>query len=620
MCGIIGQTGNNIANELPAHLLVHRGPDAKGQWTNRRNCILAHTRLSILDLSDRANQPMTDPSGRFTIVYNGEIYNYRELQQTYLTGEKMRTTSDTEVLLLLWRKMGPECLSLLRGMFAFAIWDDHQNKLCMARDRFGQKPLVYHLKDRNLTFASELNALAHCCPAGEINPEAIDLFLAFQFIPAPFTIYNDAFKLPPAHYAVWDGSELKIERYWQMRFDEQKNANISEDEAVELLDQKIRESVRYRLRADVPVGVLLSGGVDSSIITAMAAQESTSRIQTFSIGFKEEKYNELDYANSVAEKYGTDHHCEVLSVHQAEDYLTRSIAQYGEPFGDSSSLPSLMVCDMAARRLKVVLNGDGGDELLGGYRMFNISRFQKMLGSATPFCYKAAQNIEKLRLTLPRNSFMSRRLRKIRRAISPLHRALGADSNAAGPDRIDLYQKHLIEATEGLREKYMLQLLAETDFTTSVVNQLISLHNRNVFAHDFLVKMDIASMAFGLEARSPFVDHELMELAGTFPSDLKVKRGVGKYILKKMAVKYLPEGLLFRRKRGFGLPVSAWMKDGLNSNFKDLTADKSHPLWDYLQRKTAQKWMTEHEQDRCNHGQRLWIVLVLGLWLSGRRP
>ena len=337
MCGILGYIGKNIPEELPLNLLKHRGPDANGVWTNNKNCILGHTRLSIIDLSSRSNQPMSDKSGRYTMVYNGEIYNYIELSKLYLNDVRLNTTSDTEVLLQLWLKLGYKCIKLLRGMFAFSIWDEKLQQLYLVRDRLGQKPLLYYLKNNNISFSSELNALSQMHGNFNLSSQAIDLFLGNQFIPTPNTIYNDVHKLPPGTYAIWEKGKLKINTYYRLSFDHNLNNKLTESNATDKLEKIITDSIKLRLRSDVPVGCLLSGGVDSSLVTAIASKVSSTRLKTYSIGFDESEFNEFKYARVVAKTYDTDHTECIFNENDAIDLLNASIKQYGEPFGDKSS-------------------------------------------------------------------------------------------------------------------------------------------------------------------------------------------------------------------------------------------------------------------------------------------
>lgn len=615
MCGIIGQVGRLAFNGQSLHALRHRGPDAQGEWTNHRNCVLGHTRLSILDLNDRADQPMTDPTGRFTLVFNGEIYNYLELRESHLSTETLRTTSDTEVLLLLWQKMGPKCLSLLRGMFAFAIWDDRDNRLWLARDRFGKKPLVYHISGQTLSFASELRALRQNVPNGSIEPRAVDLFMGYQFIPGPYTIYRDTFKLPQAHYAVWDGKSLIQHRYWQLQFSPTGQSSLSEEEAADQLDHKLKEAVRYRLRADVPVGCLLSGGVDSSLITALAAQASP-HIKTFTIGFKEKRYDERDYAQQVADLYQTDHHCYELSVEDSEAYLDKAVGQYGEPYGDSSALPTLMVCQQAAQDVKVTLCGDGGDELLAGYSFFRLKSSDRLWPSGLAKRHRLGQALDAFREGHDQNGPWARGFKGLSKIASPLSRALIYEHYVREYDRPGLFQKDFLADVKLNRKDYQQRLLQEIDPATDPLNQLLAIHYAGYFTGDLLVKTDIASMAYGLEIRAPLLDHELMEFAATLPAHFKFRNRTGKYLLKKVAARYLPDALLHRKKRGFSVPVADWMRSHFNTRVRDMAATPGLRLWEYLDPRTVTAWTDQHEHRTVNHGKRLWLIMLLGLWLE----
>ncbi|MCP4453905.1 MAG: asparagine synthase (glutamine-hydrolyzing) [Planctomycetes bacterium] len=615
MCGIVGQVGQLTFKAESLEALRHRGPDAQGEWTNHRNCVLGHTRLSILDLHDRADQPMTDPSGRFTLVFNGEIYNYLELRQDHLAAQAFRTTSDTEVLLSLWRKMGPECLNLLRGMFAFAIWDNQDNRLWMARDRFGKKPLVYHTNGNTLTFASELRALRLCTPNSSIEPKAVDLFMGYQFIPGPYTIYRNTYKLPPAHYAVWDGTSLTQHRYWQLQFAPAGSQSLSEEAAADQLDQQLKEAVAYRLRADVPVGCLLSGGVDSSLVTALAAQASPN-IKTFTIGFKEQRYDEREYAQQVADLYHTDHRCYELSVEDSEAYLDKAVAQYGEPYGDSSALPTLMVCEQAARDVKVTLCGDGGDELLAGYSFFRLKPLDRLWPSGLAKRHSLGQALDAMREGHAPHGLWARGFKGLSKIASPLSRSLIYEHYVRQYDRSRLYQSDFLAQVEPNRLDYQQRLLKEIDPATDPLNQLLAIHYAGYFTGDLLVKTDIASMAYGLEIRAPLLDHTLMEFAATLPAHFKFRDRTGKYLLKKVAGRYLPDALLHRKKRGFSVPVADWMRSHFNARVRDMAATPGLRLWEYLDPSTVTTWMDQHEQRTVNHGKRLWLIMQLGLWLE----
>lgn len=611
MCGILGIVGAEIPPDLPLHTLRHRGPDAANSWTNSRSCILGSTRLAIVDLDARANQPMRDPSGRFVIVFNGEIYNHEELRKRSLSDDRLTTTSDTEVLLHLWARLGVDCLPLLRGMFAFAIWDEHSETLFLVRDRIGKKPLFYSLEHQRIAFASELGGLVPLLrKPPDVDPTSIDLFLAHQFVPCPRSIYRGISKLPPAHYGVWRQGMWTTQRYWELRFS--SSGEKDEGEALEQLDDAVREATRIRLRADVPVGVLLSGGVDSGLIAAFAAEEYGRPIQTFSVGFQESAFDELHHANAVATRYGTDHHPLVMSEGVDELFL-EAVRRYGEPFGDKSALPSLLVCREAARYVKVVLNGDGGDELFAGYPKYQVCAAQRLLGRYA----KPAASLGGVLDALARDLGGAQRLlRRARGVVSPLSRVTHFDGFVRAEDQRKLYWPDMFDSVRLARKCYEQALLSELRLPPRLLDTMLHVDYRHYLANDLLVKMDIASMSSSLEARSPLLDHTLFELAATWPANLKIRRRTGKYLLKRLAERYLPLSVIHRPKQGFSIPVSQWIRDRFRHRLEALCASTNEPIWAYCRPSMVRLWLREHLTRQRDHGFRLWAILVLGTWLG----
>ncbi|HUP64533.1 MAG TPA: asparagine synthase (glutamine-hydrolyzing) [Thermoanaerobaculia bacterium] len=620
MCGIVGRVGAPSVKSLPLDRLDHRGPDDRGEWTNGRNCTLGNTRLAIIDRDPRSRQPMTDPSGRFTLVLNGEIYNYRELVRERLAGEAFRTKSDTEVLLLLWRKFGSRCLAWLRGMFAFAVWDERDEALWFARDRFGKKPFLYSVRESVFCFASELEPLVILLNGNvAVLDGAVELFLTYGFVPAPLSIYEGVFKLKPGCVGVWRRDNLSIESYWKLRF-EPKLA-LSKQEALIELEAHVREATRLRLRADVPVGVLLSGGIDSSLVTAIAAQENEGRrLKTFSIGFREESFDERKYAEAVASRYGTEHVSIVLDENIA-DRFEEMVVRYGEPFGDKSALPSLAICEQAAKNVKVILNGDGGDELFAGYSKYHISWFRETLSLDGYWGYQLSDWLDRRSAHLSVDSWLWRFSRVGRFAVYPLFQIVKSDQFVRRIDRRILYQPAFREKVQGFRRRYETnELLAAEDGAKKLLDRMLEIDYRHYLANDLLVKMDIASMSHSLEARSPLLDHVLMEFAAQLDPGLKIRDGRQKYLLRELTSRYVPREAIDRPKQGFSAPVDAWVTTELRERLQDMLARSSHRLWGYCRRDTVRKWVGEHE-NRDNrrgtgHGQRLWLLLVLGAWLE----
>ncbi len=615
MCGIVGHIGEgNTQPDLT--YLQHRGPDASSTWSNGHNCILGHVRLSILDLDERANQPMQDESSRYQIVFNGEIYNYIELRQKYLQNEPMKTSSDTEVLLKLWIKFGVDTIPKLRGMFSFAIWDNVKQKLWLVRDRFGQKPLNYYETSNGISFSSELNILRKDMRNNfDISHTAVGMFLRYQFIPAPYTIYEGVKKLLPAHYLVWENGKSKIEKYWDLSFDKNNYLGISEHEALEMLEQKVSEAIKIRLRSDVPVGSLLSGGVDSSLVTSIASSQLEGSFNTFSIGFSNQKYNELDYARAVAKKYNTNHHEFTLEEDEALGFLDLSISQYGEPFGDKSSLPSLLVSKIASEKIKVVLNGDGGDELMAGYPKYQLNILHRLLSNHNTQKYYLGKKINKLRSSVGSNTIDNLLMRLNYSALNPYYRIIDFREFYDDKYMNDLWsEKFNASRFFNDESQYQKSLLSSVHSSYSSLNQLLKIDYQHYFSNDLLVKMDIASMAYGLEARSPLMDHELMEFAAKLPTSYKIKDGHGKYLIKKLAEKYIPNELIYRKKMGFAIPVNEWMKGRFGEELMDLTNDPNNIAWQYVDRHYLKKLYSEHIGNKKDHAQRLWLALILSKW------
>jgi asparagine synthase (glutamine-hydrolysing) len=616
MCGIIGALGDKVFTRLPLDKLAHRGPDASDSWTNNRNCVLGHTRLSIMDLNSRSNQPMTDKSGRYHMVYNGEIYNYSELAKTYLGDVKLATTSDSEVLLQLWVKLGTECIKLLRGMFAFAIWDDKEEQLFLVRDRLGQKPLFYHLAGKNISFSSELNALSEIQSNLSISSKAIDLFLSNQFIPTPNSIYEDVFKLPPGSYATWRNGKFELNTYYKLRFDHKLNEDLSESDAIKQLEDIIIESIKLRLRSDVPVGSLLSGGVDSSLVTALAAKVGTGRLKTFSIGFKESAFNELEYARIVADKYNTEHTENIFDEEDALNLLMKSTRQYGEPFGDKSSLASLLVCSIAGKNVPVVLSGDGGDEVLAGYSKYRLDS-RHALSSIFPIhsnsYHQMANNLQfsKINKYFQPNSFFAKSLKYL----EPLSGVTRFNEFFTPFHMHQYYNKDFLRDVLFARKEHISQLISDISLDNHILNKMLSLDYKNYFADDLLVKMDIASMAYSLEVRSPLLDASLMEYAASLPIKFKQKAGTGKYLLKRLAESYLPKDLIYRPKQGFSIPVSKWLSGGLREPLEEILHSENHRVWEYLNR-TALVKLYDRGNGIAKNASRFWVFLNLSLWLQ----
>jgi asparagine synthase (glutamine-hydrolysing) len=617
MCGIAGQIGWNKAPE--SHLVAdmvrrirHRGPDDDGLWISTYGqCVLGHARLSIIDLSTLGHQPMQDPQTGNCIVFNGEIYNFQSLRrQCEAFGDVFRSHSDTEVILALYRRHGADCLQYLRGMFALAIWDEREQRLFLARDRVGKKPLNYALTEEGLVFCSEIDPLArHPAVSREEDPEALELYLQLQYIPAPWTIYRQVRKLPPAHYAILDRNGITLNKYWEV--DYRQKVHISEAEALDGLEEKLTEAVKLRMISDVPLGALLSGGVDSSLVVALMAKLSGEPIRTYSIGFREEAFNELPYAEQAASICSTHHHPDIVEGNVAH-LLPAMIRHYGEPFADSSAVPSFFVSRYARQHVKVVMNGDGGDELLGGYPRYSISRQAQWAAKLMSDILTPAQRVELAGRLAVATSIPGRMLRRF--VLDYAWPELRSVNMYAGfwddPVRAELLNQTAgTGLLQGWRTGWLDGAMLNAD---NPIDRMLWYDNRTYLPGDLMVKMDIAAMHCGLECRSPLLDHEVIEFAARLPVHYKVNNGTGKYLIKRLAERYFPSHFVYRRKMGFGIPRADWLKGPLREVLvqclrePDLMAPLSMPVID----RVLSRFLAGDQSQQA----RLWTLLMYGTW------
>jgi asparagine synthase (glutamine-hydrolysing) len=580
MCGIAGHISFHKPPS-PDHVaelvrrIHHRGPDDHGLWVSPQGeCALGHARLSIIDLSPLGHQPMLDPLTGNSIVFNGEIYNFQALRkECEAAGDKFRSHSDTEVILALYRRFGFECLTRLRGMFAFALWDERNKQVFFARDRVGKKPFNYALSPDGFVFCSEIDPLSrHPQVSREMDTEALELYLQLQYIPAPWTIYAGIRKLPPAHYGVFDRNGLRLEKYWDV--DYTKKIVISENDALDGLEDKLTEAVRLRMISDVPLGALLSGGVDSSVVVAIMAKLSGEPIRTFSMGFREEAFNELPFAKQAADICGTLHHPEIVEG-DVEHLLPELVKHYGEPYADSSAVPSFFVCQAASRHVTVAMNGDGGDELLGGYPRYWLSPIAMQLanhvGNLIP--PKLATEFA-IRLSTA-TSLPAKVVRKlVTEYARPELRSVAMYSGFWNDNERSKLMAGVSNTSllPGWRSQWFIEACQQA---RNPVDRMLWYDNRTYLAGDLMVKMDIAAMHCGLETRSPLLDHEVIEYCAKLPTQHKVQKRVGKYLLKKLAERYFPAEFVHRRKMGFGIPLSDWLRGPLSKIMNETLRDES---------------------------------------------
>ena len=616
MCGIAGEVGyatrptvENVARIAEA--LRHRGPDDGGVWTSPDEiCVLGHRRLSIIDLSPLGHQPMVDPETGNTIVFNGEIYNFQTLRaECESLGDRFNSQSDTEVILALYRRYGAACLSKLRGMFAFAIWDTSARRLFLARDRVGKKPLHYAANGQSLIFSSELRPLSrHPFVDRAIDTEALELYLQLQSVPAPWTIYRGIRKLPPAHFALFDTKGLRVERYWNV--DYRPKTRLSDADALEAFEEKLTEAVQLRMISDVPLGALLSGGVDSSVVVALMSKLSAQPVRTFSIGFAEESYNELPYAERAAHICRSNHNPKIVAgdAHALVPLLAR---HYGEPFADSSAIPSFLVSRMAREQVTVVLNGDGGDELLGGYPRYAISDFERFTSTLVRGVVRP-DDLASLAPMFTGSQLHQKIFRRLLlRYCSPeLNFAFMYSSFWDDLDRAQLLgQNHSPQLLPTWRRKW---LKGAADHADSAIDRMLWTDNRTYLPDDLMVKMDIASMHTSLEARSPLLDHEIIEFCAGLEAHHKVRGGVGKYLLKKLALKYFPSDFVCRSKMGFAVPLADWLSGPLRQTVRATLLDKT--LMAPLSATRIQTELTQFERGETRHASRIWALFMFGQW------
>ncbi len=590
--------------------LVHRGPDSDGLHDGGA-AVLAARRLSIIDL-ERGSQPIASEDGSVVVVQNGEIYNYRELRaELQRSGHRFATASDTEVLVHLYEEHGEGLFELLRGMFAVAIWDSRERRLLLGRDRFGIKPLYYRVADGAICFASELKALLEAPGfSRRIDPEALSAFLAFNSIPAPLTIFAGARKLPPGCSLSWREGELDLARYARPAPVPAAEVRRGPFEALAAeLREALRDSVRAHLVADVPVGVLLSGGVDSAGLAALAAGEAGEGVKTFSIGFEEASFDELERARLVARRYGTDHHELVLRPDAAE-LLPKLVEAFDEPFGDSSALPTYLVSELAAGEVKVALSGEGGDELFGGYYTYVADQLAPRVGW---LARAAAPLIEALPSSDAKASFDYKAKRFARAAhLPPLERhhawkeIFGPEDRAAllaepggGWDPVDLYRERYAE-TAGAEQLARMQ---DVDLGIYLVD-------------DLLVKTDRSSMAHSLELRVPFLDRRVAELAMSLATPLKVRGTAKKRLLRSALAPLLPGEILRGPKQGFSIPLAGWLRGPLQPFARELLSPATLARQGLLDPAAVTPLLDAHCAGREDLSRQLWGLMALTLWFD----
>lgn len=621
MCGIAGFTQfHNDIPDVPGTLsrmgeaIRHRGPDAGGEFIDDE-IALCHRRLSIIDLSESGAQPMHSPSGRYVTVYNGEIYNFQELKKELLNdGVTFRGTSDTEVLIALFEKHGPDCLNLLNGMFAIAVWDKQKRSLFLARDRLGKKPLYYYQQGDRFLFASEIKSIL-CAPEIDrsIRADAVKDFFFYQYVPDPKTIFASIHKLPPGHWMNITSDGCQIHQYWDVSFAQTHTGSQQQiqGELFELLE----DSVRTRMISDVPLGAFLSGGVDSSAVVGMMAGNSTSPVTTCAIGFNNKEFDEIAYAAKVATQFDTNHH-EFTVQEKVESNLVSIASVFDEPFADPSFVPTFFVSRLARTMVTVALAGDGGDENFAGYSKYLNDAFENRLRSKIP---------ELLRQPLlsPLSTILKRSpVNQLRRGGSLLH-SLSVDpatgfflSNSFF--RQNIWDRLVAGQFKNDTENYdaadiTRKYYADAD-TDDHLSRLLYTDIKSYLPGDILVKVDRMSMANSLETRAPILDYRVVEYAATIPSSMKIHNKEGKSILKSTLEGFLTQETLYRKKMGFSVPLAQWLRIEITAIAEKYLLAQNSGLSNFFDPTVIQSLWLQHQNGDRDYSQELWSMLVFEIW------
>ncbi|HWN98997.1 MAG TPA: asparagine synthase (glutamine-hydrolyzing) [Blastocatellia bacterium] len=633
MCGIVGTVnlgGSAVDQTLLRKMcdaIVHRGPDDDGYYSSDTENILgskseggAHVglgmrRLSIIDLAT-GKQPIHNEDKTIWVVLNGEIYNYPELRtELESRGHSFYTNSDTEAIVHAYEEYGNEVPKHLRGMFAFALWDVRREQLLLTRDRVGKKPLLYSKVGSKLVFASEFQAmLAHPDVSREVNADALSDYLSFMCVPAPQTAFKHIHKLEPGHTLTWKNGEVKTERYWKLDF--RNKTDLGEKEAAERAVDLLRDAVRVRLMSDVPLGAFLSGGIDSSAVVALMSELSTERVKTFSIGFDEKDFSEIAHARRIAERFGTDHH-EFVVRPNAMEVLPTLVRHYGEPYADSSAIPTYYLAKMTRQHVTVALNGDGGDECFAGYERYAAMRLGERYSKLPRVLRQRV--VEPAILAIPGAGASRSRLGKARRFLDVVGRPTGErylrwTSVFRDEMKVELCTREFLTETARAKAIRFVQPWFSGNGEIEVVDRALMADTFHYLPNDLLVKVDIASMAVSLEARSPFLDHRVMEFAAALPARFKLRGLTTKYLLKNALRGLVPQENLTRRKMGFGVPIGHWFRAELKGFLKDALLSERSLGRGYFKPESVLRLVDDHQSRRRDYSHQLWTLLMLELW------
>ena len=618
MCGIAGKVhfGDRVDSDVVARMcavMEHRGPDSRG--IREADCaVIGAQRLAIIDIA-HGDQPVTNEDGTVIAALNGEIYNFGELRDRLVkAGHSFRSHVDTEVLAHLYEEHGDRMVDHLRGMFAFAIWDVRRRRLLLARDRAGKKPLFWARRGDRVWFASEVRSLLadpDLRPA--VDPRAIDAYLTLQYVPHPLSAFEGVEKLPPASTLSITHAGERLERYWRLDYGRKLEVGGFE-ESTALVREAVSEATRVRLMSEVPLGAFLSGGVDSSAIVACMAEHMTEPVKTFSIGFPEREFDELEYARMVAKRFGTDHR-EFVVEPDALSIMPKLARHYGEPFADPSAIPSFYLAELTKRHVTVALNGDGGDESFAGYSRYRANRMLGWLRSqAAPL--RALGALARRAPEGARDNSSRARVRRIlgTAGMAPVDRYLSWMTPFPDERRRALLRPEVAATVNGSDPAAGVRRAWAASQAGDLLDVMLDADVQSYLPDDLLVKMDIATMAYSVEARSPLLDHHVMELAASLPPDHKLGGGITKRVLKEAFRSDLPDDVLDRPKKGFGVPLRSWFRDELRDMPREMLLDPGARTAQWLRREEVERLIDEHRGERADHSLRLWTLLQLETW------
>ena len=620
MCGIIGKIASPGAGPLDREVLErmcvaleHRGPDSRGLF-HEGNVGLGIQRLRVVDLVT-GDQPIYNEDGSVVVVLNGEIYNFRELRERLRArGHRFATEGDTEVIVHLYEEHGVECVRHLHGMFAFALWDRRRTRLLLARDRVGKKPLFYALGAGGVCFSSELRSLLEDHDVDRVlDPRAVDCYLTYGYVPPPLSIFKAVRKLPPAHTLVFEHGDASIARYWRLDYS-RKIAVSDPRELHEPIREHVRRATRRRMIADVPLGAFLSGGIDSSAVVAAMAESSTAAVKTFSIGFDSEAFDELQHARRISELFGTEHH-EFVVRPDAIEIVPKIVRQYGEPFADASAIPSFYLSQVTRGHVTVALNGDGGDESFGGYTRYVSNRLAARM-DRLPASMRRAIAARAERFGGGELTSVSNKARRLMEGLGldPAERYERYMSWFDGDQRARLYTDEFAEAVSRVPGHRMMVGPWLDASGEDVLDKMLEVDVMTYLPGDLITKIDIATMAYALEARSPLLDHELMEFAASIPANLKVRGREKKWIFRQALRGWIPDEILDRPKQGFSVPLGEWFRGDLRTVLHDVLLDPATVDRGYFRPEMVRSMLDRHDAGDDAETKPLWSLFVFELW------